>query len=164
MSRKNGYMRVPTTEPTPVTQTRMKDMEKRRKLPKSLRPGLFYMFGERGKFAGERGSESEEEIELTEMKGEKRWRRPKIPKSPKSPKSPKLKKAKLKIKYISEPVQDGDTVQRMALRYGVPVSPGREGEREREGGREGWKESVLLGHASELYSCWLHEFVLCAGV
>lgn len=122
MSRKNGYMRVPTTEPNPVTQVRMKDVDRRRKIPKSLRPGLFYMFGERGKYVA--GSCSEEEIELTEIKaGEKRWRRPKSPKSPKSPKTPlKQKKTKHKIRLIDEPVQEGDTLQRVALRYGVPVS------------------------------------------
>lgn len=114
-------MRVPTSEPNPVTEARMKDVERRRKLPKSLRPGLFYMFGERGKYVAD--SASEEEIELTEIKaGEKRWRRPKSPKSPKSPKTQKSQKAKHKIR---EPIQEGDTVQRVALRYGVPVSPGR---------------------------------------
>lgn len=115
-------MRVPTTEPNPVTQARMKDVERRRKHPKSLRPGLFYMFGERGKYVAD--SCSEDEIELTEIKaGEKRWRRPKSPKSPKSPKTPlKQKKTKHKTRLIHEPVQEGDTLQRVALRYGVPVS------------------------------------------
>ena len=117
----NGYMRVPTSEPNPVTQVRNKDAERRRKLPKSLRPGLFYMFGERGKYLLNSGSE--EEIELVEVRGgEKRWRRPKSPKSPKSPKTPKLKKVKSKTRLIHEPIQEGDTVQRVALRYGVPVS------------------------------------------
>ena len=117
--RKSGYVRVPTSEPNPVSQARMKDVEKRRKSPKSLRPGLFLTFGERGKYA--RDSLSEEEIELTEIKsGEKRWR---APKSPKSPKTPKLKKTKHKVRLIHEPVQEGDTLQRVALRYGVPVSP-----------------------------------------
>ena len=120
----NGYVRVPTNEPlehNPVTQARAKDLERRRKLPKNLRPGLFYMFGERGKHYVDSGSD--EEIELTEIKsGEKRWRRPRSPKSPKSPKTPKLKKAKHKIRLINEPVQEGDTIQRVALRYSVPVS------------------------------------------
>ena len=121
MAKRNGYMRVPTADPYPVTHTRMKDAEKRRKLPKSLRPGLYYAFGERGKYMEVRDSGSEE-IELAEMTGDKRWRKPRSPKSPKSPKTPKLKKTKPKIRYIHEPVQDGDTVQRVALRYGVPVS------------------------------------------
>lgn len=130
-------MRVPTMDPYPLTHTRMKDVDRRRKLPKSLRPGLFYMFGERGKYAaGESGSE---EIELAEIKGERRQRKPKSPKSPKSPKTPKLKKAKPKIKYIHEPIQSGDTVQRVALRYGVPVSGGCVcgGEKERGKKRKG---------------------------
>lgn len=118
MSRLNGYMRVPTTEPDPVTQVRKKDSEQRRKkMAKNPRPGILFMFGDRGKYVMDSGSE---EIELTEIKGpEKRWRRPK---SPKSPKTPKLKKAKHKIRLIHEPVQEGDTLQRVALRYGVPVS------------------------------------------
>ena len=117
----NGYMLVPTSEPqpNPVTQVRMKDVEtqRRKKMTKGPRPGIFYMFGDRGKYVMDSGSE---EIELTEIKGaEKRWRRPK---SPKSPKTPKLKKPKHKIRLIHEPVQEGDTLQRVALRYGVPVS------------------------------------------
>ena len=118
MSRKGGYVRLPTSEPNPVTQARKKDVDKRRKSPKSLRPGLFLMFGDRGKYAAD--SLSEEEIELTEIKSaERRWR---APKSPKSPKTPKPKKTKHKIRLIDEPVQEGDTLQRVALRYGVPVS------------------------------------------
>lgn len=122
-------MRVPTYEPNPVDQVRNKDADKRRKLPKSLRPGLFHMFGERGKYAMD--SVSDEEIELIEVRGnERRWRRPKSPKSPKSPKTPKLKKAKHKIRLIKEPIQEGDTLQRVALRYGVPVSSGGHAGRE----------------------------------
>ena len=126
-------MRVPTMDPYPLTHTRTKDVERRRKHPKSLRPGLFYMFGERGKYAAVAGDSGSEEIELAEIKGERRQRKPKSPKSPKSPKTPKLKKAKPKIKYIQEPIQTGDTVQRVALRYGVPVSGRGGGEAEERG-------------------------------
>ena len=119
MAKRNGYMRLPTADPYPVTHARLKDVERRRKLPKNLRPGFFYMFGERGKYVAPAGESGSEEIELAEIKGERRLRKPK---SPKSPKALKPKKAKPKVKCIVEPIQSGDTVQRVSLRYGVPVS------------------------------------------
>ena len=96
------------------------------------RPGLFHMFGDRWKYAANHvsvaiasQSESEQEaekIELTDF----RIRRPKprrgrIKSGSKSPKASK-QKHKFKFNTIEEPILPGDTVQRVALRYGCTVS------------------------------------------
>ena len=114
MSKKNGYVRIPTEDPFLQNST-----SRKAKVPKSLRPGLFYMFGNRGRFAVDHSDSEKENVELKEM----RPRRPKHRKS-KSPKSPQNKqpKQKLVMTCIEEPILQGDTVQRIALRYGCPVS------------------------------------------
>lgn len=111
---RNGYTRLPTADPDSSS-----GVDRRKRLPKSLRPGLFYMFGDRGKYVDDR-SESEETIELREMKP----RRPKHRRlrGPKSPKSPRTSRVKVKFNIIEEPILPGDTVQRVALRYGCHVS------------------------------------------
>ena len=112
---KNGYTRLPTVD----QDTAESGGHKSKMAPRSLRPGLFYMFGERGRYVAEH-SESEE-IELVEMKPKRqKHRRVRTPKSPKSPRTPKSKQPR--INTIVEPILPGDTVQRVALRYGCPVS------------------------------------------
>lgn len=110
---RNGYTRLPTVDPDSSEA-----LERRKKLAKTLRPGLFYMFGDRGRYA-DHYSESEETIELREVKPRRpKHRRLRGPKSPKSPKTPRIKQ---KFNIIEEPILPGDTVQRVALRYGCHV-------------------------------------------
>ena len=96
------------------------------------RPGLFHMFGDRWKYAANHvsaalasQSESEHEaerIELTEIKP----KRPKLRRGrlKSNSRSPKMLKSRQKFRFhiIEEPILPGDTVQRVALRYGCPVS------------------------------------------
>ena len=99
-----------------------------KKSPINHRPGLFYMFGDRLKYAANHvsvvlasQSESEcdaERIELTEI----RSKRPKFLRRGRIKSSSKTPKPKTKVTVIEEPVQPGDTVQRVALRYNCPVS------------------------------------------
>ncbi|KAL5482276.1 hypothetical protein EMCRGX_G022582 [Ephydatia muelleri] len=77
---------------------------------KSLRPGLFFMFGDRGKNYVVSESDSEG-IEMTELN-----RKRKKPKRRK-PKSPKEGTCKSPFVFIEEQVLPGDTLQRVALRY-----------------------------------------------
>ncbi len=97
------------------------------------RPGLFHMFGDRWKYAANhisvaRASQSEsehdaEKIELTEIRSKRpKLRRGRVKSSSKSPKSVKSKQPRFKFTIIEEPIQPGDTVQRIALRYSCPVS------------------------------------------
>ena len=87
------------------------------------------MFGSRGKYAANHisasladQSESEQErerIELTDFKPKKsKHRRARL----KSPKSPRFARTKMNFNVIEEPILPDDTVQRVSLRYGVPVS------------------------------------------
>ena len=92
------------------------------------------MFGNRGKYAGNHvsvsladQSESEQEgerIELTDFKPRKTKHRRSRLKSPKSPKTPQSR-TKMNFNVIEEPILPDDTVQRVSLRYGVPVSVNR---------------------------------------
>ena len=89
------------------------------------------MFGARGKYAANQvsvalsdKSESEQErerIELIEMKPRRtKYRRGRL-KSPKSPHT-STTKTKMNFNVIEEPILPDDTVLRVSLRYGVPVS------------------------------------------
>lgn len=90
------------------------------------------MFGSRGKYAANKvsvalsdQSESEEQererIELLEMKPRRtKYRRGRL-KSPKSPQS-LTARTQMNFNVIEEPILPDDTVQRVSLRYGVPVS------------------------------------------
>ncbi len=105
---------------------------KRVKKNGNQRPGLFHMFGDRGKHAANHisvalanQSESEQEgehIELIEF----RSRKPKIKRNRNrsNSKSPKFPKARSKFRFtvIEEPILPGDTIQRVSLRYNCPVS------------------------------------------
>ncbi len=115
---RNGYTRLPTVDPDqPKTQQPQADTKRpRRHPPQNLRPGLFYMFGERGRYVVDH-SESEE-IEMREIKPPRRPKHRKL----RSPKSPKTLKPKLKWSVVVEPILPDDTVQRVALRYGCSVS------------------------------------------
>ena len=117
---KNDYTKLSTVDPDILTAEGTGGGQKSKMAPpRSLRPGLFYMFGERGRYAAEH-SESEE-IELMEMKPRRqKHRRVRTPKSPESPKT--LKSKQPRVNLIVEPILPGDTVQRVALRYGCPVS------------------------------------------
>ena len=111
----NGYTKVPTIDPDAQNCPYQTDRRSKRQA-RGLRPGFFYMFGERGRYVAE-PSESEE-IEMQDMKRTRRLRH----KKPRSPKSPKVGKPQPKLNVIHEPIQPDDTVQRVALRYGCPVS------------------------------------------
>ena len=140
MTSRNGYTRLPVIDqdtsgstsygaasaPLPTSLS-----SKRKKGTRALRPGLFYMFGSRGKYAANQvsvalsdQSESEQErerIELIEMKPRRsKYRRGRL-KSPKSPQS-STTRTKMNFNVIEEPILPDDTVQRVSLRYGVPVS------------------------------------------
>ncbi len=141
MTSRNGYTRLPVVDqdtsgstsygaasaplPTSLSSKRKKQGTR------TLRPGLFYMFGSRGKYAANQvsvalsdQSESEQErerIELIEMKPRRsKYRRGRL-KSPKSPQS-STARTKMNFNVIEEPILPDDTVQRVSLRYGVPVS------------------------------------------
>lgn len=135
MSSKRGYSLVSTVDPdsfasssnygaaanssTPDVPVPKK---KTKAIPRSLRPGLFVQFGDRGKFAPAlaKCSESENEgerIELVPIKP----RRSKLKRGRlKSPKSGGYDRNKTIV--IDEPILPGDTIQRVALRYGCRVS------------------------------------------
>ena len=118
---KNGYSRLPTEDPGQAETVEGEACGK--KEARGLRPGFFYMFGERGRYVTAH-SESEE-MELSEVKPPAP-RRPKHRKykSPKSPKTPTSagKGFRARFTLIEEPILPGDTVQRVALRYSCPVS------------------------------------------
>ena len=107
---------------------------KKKPSPTISRPGLFYMFGDRRKYAANHisvvnasQSESEheaEQIELTEFKSKKlklRLGRLRNGSSGFS-RSHKSSKIRTKFKWSEEPLLPGDTLQRVALRYNCPVS------------------------------------------
>ena len=141
-SAKRGYSRVPTVDPDsfasssnygaaanpspsspgPYHHEQVLKKKKGKTTPRNLRPGLFYQFGDRGtyatanhasvSFASRSESEHEgERIELMDIKP----RRSKL-------KRGKLKTNKNKTIVVEEPILPGDTVQRVALRYGCRVS------------------------------------------
>ena len=97
------------------------------------RPGLFYMFGERGKYAANHisvaiasQSESEKEkekIELTEFRPKKIKFRSSRARSGSTgdSKNPKVSRTRHKLRF-DEPLLPGDTLQRVALRYNCSVS------------------------------------------
>ena len=140
MSTRNGYMRLPTkdhdTSESPSYGAASAPAagglsSRRKKVPKNLRPGLFYMFGERGKYVSTALEQSEsdvegEHIELIDLKPRKvRTRRSRLKSSPKTPKlgGPTTSRTcKPKIILIEEPILPDDTIQRVSLRYGCPVS------------------------------------------
>ena len=96
------------------------------------RPGLFYMFGDRGKYAANHvsvaiasQSESEHEaerIELMEIKSKRqKHRRGRLKSGSSNPaRSPKSKN-KPKFIMLEEPILPDDTLERVALRYNCPV-------------------------------------------
>lgn len=102
---RHGYLPVPTEDPAEQDMGRLQN---------NLRPGLFFMFGDRGKKYAVDHSDSEE-IEMTELN-----RKRKKPKRRKL-RSPKERKNKSPLIYIEEPVLPGDTLQRVALRYDCRV-------------------------------------------
>lgn len=140
---KRGYSQVPTVDPDSFGSSSnygasanpdphhyhdpVLKKKKGKTTPKNLRPGLFYQFGDRGKFAANNTSvalanrsESEHEgerIELVDFKP----RRAKLKKGKlKSPKTVGYSRNKTVV--LEEPILPGDTVQRVALRYGCRVS------------------------------------------
>ena len=118
---KNGYSRLPTEEPGSGLAGEEAGLKKRAP-PRSLRPGLFYMFGDRGRYAQEHSDS--EEVDLSEAKPpaprRPKHRKAKSPKSPKTPVAGKCFRAPFAL--IEEPILADDTVQRVALRYSCPVS------------------------------------------
>lgn len=161
-SSRNGYTRLPTADPDQlssegsgyyggilhgphtdrdaalklnVPRAAVRDKKKHTPPIPPSRPGLFYMFGDRGKYAAnhisvaiasQSGSEQEaERIELTEFKPKKpKFRRGRIKSGSSSvARSPKIKsRQKFKLSIIEEPLLPGDTLQRVALRYNCPVN------------------------------------------
>ena len=104
----------------------------KKKAAQNQRPGLFHMFGDRWKYAANHvsatiasHSESEQEaerIELTEIKPKRpKLRRGRLKSNSKSPKVLKSRQ-KFRFSIVEEPILPGDSVQRVALRYGCPVS------------------------------------------
>ena len=111
-TKKNGYFRVPTVDPDDVPK---RAEAKKPNLP-NLKPGLFVMFGKDRRPVERAASDSGEEIELAEFKPRKpKHRRVRGPKSPVAVKREKLE-------TIEEPLLQGDTLQRVALRYACSVS------------------------------------------
>ena len=107
-TKKNGYVRLSTLDPDePPFQS--KNVTK----PPNLKPGLFVMFSKDGRIGKKHVSDSED-IEMSEIKPRKSKH-----KRLKSPKSPSSKRPRQE--FVEEPVQLGDTIQRVALRYSCPV-------------------------------------------
>ena len=136
MSSKYGYSKLSTVDPdsftansnygaaaNPVPDPILK--KKRVKMaPRNLRPGLFYQFGDRGKkFVSGGHSESDHEgIELLDLKPRRtKLKRGRL-KSPRSPGSKTTSYSRTRTVLVEEPILPGDTVQRVALRYGCRVS------------------------------------------
>ncbi len=151
---RNGYSRLPTVDPDEdslgygvINTGPHRDYDAAIKLnqpssrnkkkgpaasPLPSRPGLFYMFGERGKHAANHvsvaiasQSESEqdaERIELMEIKAKKpKHRRGRLKSGSGNPtKAPKVK-GRSKFTIIEEPILPGDTLERIVLRYNCPV-------------------------------------------
>ena len=149
---RNGYTRLPTADPDQYVEGvgavgdyggiqyglhrdwDSLEAKGKKKPPPSAnyRPGLFHMFGDRWKYAANHVSvalasqtESEQEaekIELTDFRSKRpKYRRTRVKSNSKSPRTPK-QKSKFKFNTIEEPILPGDTLQRVALRYGCPVS------------------------------------------
>lgn len=108
--KKNGYVLVPSLDPDNPDFNHSK--KKAKNQPPDLKPGLFVQFGTDRRVNHHQVSESEE-IELKDLKPRRK------PKKLKSPKSPSDKRQHHKI--VEEPVLEGDTIQRISLRYSCPV-------------------------------------------
>ncbi len=111
LKKKNGYIRVPGIDPddhhVATEHTRLKNNK-----PPDLKPGLFVQFG-KDRMSRPQVSESED-IEMKDLKPRKKHRKPKSPKSPTS--------HRFRQEMINEPILEGDTIQRISLRYSCPVS------------------------------------------
>ena len=107
-TKKNGYVRLSTLDPDELS-FQSKNVTK----PPNLKPGLFVMFSKDGRIGKKHVSDSED-IEMAEIKPRKSKH-----KRLKSPKSPSSKRPRQE--FVEEPVQLGDTIQRVALRYSCPV-------------------------------------------
>lgn len=110
---KNGYVRLSTVDPdeNPSPSPKEGVLNPSQQQPANLRPGLFVMFSKHRRPQALERSESEE-IEMTRMKPRRSKHR--------KPKSPSTKRPKQEI--VEEPLLPGDTLQRVSLRYGCPVS------------------------------------------
>ena len=136
MSSKYGYSKLPTADPGPFKSSSnygaaanpipdpILKKKRGKTAPRNLRPGLFYQFGDRGKkFASGGHSESDHEgIELLDLKPRRtKLKRGRL-KSPRSPASKTTSYSRSRTLLVEEPILPGDTVQRVALRYGCRVS------------------------------------------
>ncbi len=132
MNSRYGYSQLPTVDPDSLASssnygaaanpTPDPILKKKRPkvVPRPLRPGLFVQFGDRGRFAEKVQSESDHEaMELVEIKP----RRAKLRRGkPKSPNSKGTSYSRSRMVLVEEPILPGDTVLRVALRYGCRVS------------------------------------------
>lgn len=110
MTTKNGYVRLPTAdadERDPVIAQPKSIASK----PPNLRPGLYASFGKNRRVTT---VSDQEELEMVKIKP----RRTKH----KKPRSPSTKIRPMRVNIIEEPLLPGDSLQRVALRYGCPVS------------------------------------------
>ena len=112
--KKNGYVLVPNIDPDdPSSVTPSPEKAKHR--PPDLKPGLFVQFGNDRRMAPRYNTVSgSEDIEMKDLKPRKKL------KKLKSPKSPSTKRPRQEV--VEEPILEGDTLQRIALRYSCPVS------------------------------------------
>ncbi len=107
--KKNGYVRVPNIDPDDKNGSEKSRLNR----PPDLKPGLFVNFGKdrrMARYGTEQVSESED-IEMKDLKPRKKL---------KKLKSPVTKRPRHEV--IEEPVLEGDSIQRIALRYSCPVS------------------------------------------
>lgn len=132
MSSRYGYSKLSTVDPDSIVSSSnygaaanpMPDpiLKKKRPkvVPRPLKPGLFYQFGDRGRYTEKAQSESDREaMELVEIKPRRvKLRRGK----PKSPNGKGTSYSRSKTVLVEEPILPGDTVLRVALRYGCRVS------------------------------------------
>lgn len=110
--KKNGYVLVPSLDPDEPDVNHTK--RKAKSHPPDLKPGLFVQFSTDRRVNQHQVSESEE-IELKDLKPRRKPRKLKSPKSPSD-------KIRQHHKVVEEPVLEGDTIQRISLRYSCPVS------------------------------------------
>ena len=111
--KKNGYVLLPTLDPDDTSSKN--EIGRTKSKPPDLKPGLFVHFSKDRRMNRFGHASESEDIEMSEIKP----RRPKHRKL-KSPKSPSSKRPHQE--FVEEPVLDGDTIQRIALRYSCPVS------------------------------------------
>lgn len=113
MSSKNGYVRLSTVDPDESGGVQLNKPSALQPDPPNLRPGLFVAFSKhRVPPSLERLHDDTEEIEMSRMKPRRTKHR--------KPKSPSTKKPRQEL--VVEPLIPGDTLQRVSLRYGCPVS------------------------------------------